>query len=407
MKTTSTLSKLSAVAIGLLLFSSCSKKEDLTPTNLDIDRKNDAQAQVINQSEINTNTVWEDKVNGVDYMISGALQINAGLIIKPGVTIMFEDGAGLQVNEEGSISAIGASGNEIYFTSKSGKRSAWKGITILSNNAKNVISYCKVEHGGATNSFGAGNIILGSGANTAEAEVSFSDITASGSDGIVISEGSKVHNFTGNNLHTNSAFPVNMHLTDAYQMSDMNQFSNNGKEFIKVSGNGENVIAKQITLAKLNESFLISGKVTAGNKFTIAAGSRVMMDANAEVVIDGASGNGAFVAIGTQSQPISISAIYNGTGIWNTIRFRSSNSNDNRIEYCNISGGGLNTGSADGMISVVNDNGGSSNIVIRNSNIMNSAAIGIYIQSANSEYNSDIISGNVFSNNVKGNVHIE
>ncbi len=299
MKTTSTLSKLSAVAIGLLLFSSCSKKEDLTPTNLDIDRKNDAQAQVINQSEINTNTVWEDKVNGVDYMVSGTLQINAGLTIKPGVTIMFEDGAGLQVNEEGSISAIGTSGNEIYFTSKSGKRSAWKGITIISNNAKNVISYCKIEHGGATNSFGAGNIILGSGTNTAEAEVSFSDITASGSDGIVISEGSKVHNFNGNNIHTNSAFPVNMHLTDAYQMSDMNQFSNNGKEFIKVTGNGDNMIAKQITLTKLNESFLVSGKVTAGNKFTIAAGSRVMMDANAELVIDGAAGNGAFVAIGT------------------------------------------------------------------------------------------------------------
>lgn len=407
MKPTSTFTKLSAVAFALMLFSACSKNEDMGNTNLDIDRKNDSQAQTINETSINTSTTWNDQVNGVDYMVMQNVRVESNLTIKPGVTVMFADGAGLEIGENGSITAIGENGNVIYFTSKSGKRSAWKGITVLSNNAKNVLSYVKVEHGGAANNFGTGNIIVGAAGNTAQVEISHSEITASGTDGIVVGEGSKLIGFSDNNIFTNSAFPINMHITDAANLENTNQFSNNGKEFIKLNANGDNMLTQPISLKKLSESFLLSGKATVGNTFNIAAGSRVAMDNNAEIVIDGVAGHGSFSAVGTQAQPINIVSIYNGTGIWNSIRFRSSNSNDNMIQYCNISGGGFGTGNGAAMISVVNENGGSSNIVIRNSNIMNSAAVGIYIQSANSEYNSDIIYGNVYSNNVKGNIQID
>ncbi|HLP21760.1 MAG TPA: hypothetical protein VK174_15715 [Chitinophagales bacterium] len=406
MKTNSIFSKLAVVAAGLMLFSSCSKNEDVAPNNIMQYRNESSQSQTLDVSEINTDMVLEDRVNGVDYTITGNVQVNANLTIRPGVTIMFKDNAGIQVNAQGSLTAIGSNGNLILFTSESGRRSAWKGITVLSSNARNVISYSKIEHGGAANSFGSGNIIVGSGANSAAVEISHSEITASGTDAIVVSEGSKLNGFTGNKVHTNSAFPLNIHITDAGSLSDGNQFVNNGKEFIKVSGTGS--INKQINLKKLDASFLISGTITAANKFCIAAGSRVYMDNGAKVVIDGASGQGSFCAVGTATSPISIAAIYNGNGIWKNIEFLSSNSNDNKIEYCTISGGGATEANhAEGMITVVNDGDGSSNIVIRNSTIINSAAIGIYIQNQGSEYNSDIISGNVFSNNVKGNVHIE
>ncbi len=407
MKTNSILTKLTVVAAALMLFSSCSKKEDLTPNNIMAYRNENSQSQNLDMSTISTDMVLEDRVNGVDYTISNNIQLNAKLTIKPGVTVMFKDGAGIQVNEEGSLTAIGANGNLILFTSESGKRSAWKGITVLSNNARNVISYCKIEHGGLANSFGTGNIIVGSGTNTGEVEISNNEITASGSNGILISEGSKVNGFTGNKIHTNSSFPLSMHITDAVNMTDGNQFVNNGKEFIQVTGDGSSSISKAITLKKLNESFLVSGMIVAGNKFNVAAGSHLYMDNGSEVIIDGTTGRGSFSAVGTETNAISIAAIYNGTGMWHAIRFRSSDSNLNKIEYCTISGGGANDGShAEGMISVVNDGDGSSSIVIRNSTIINSAALGIYIQSANSEYNSDIISGNVFSNNVMGNVQI-
>ncbi len=406
MKTPSTFSKLTAVTIGLLFFASCSK-EDAGLSNITSERKDNTQALTMNETVISSDMVLQDRVNGVDYIISNNIQVNANLTIKPGVTIQFADGAGLQVNEEGSLTAIGTNGNVIYFTSKAGKRSSWKGITVLSNSGKNVLSYCKIEHGGAANSFGTGNIIVGAGTNTGSIEISNSEITTSGSNGILLSEGSKVVGFVGNNIHTNSDYPVSMHITDAVNMDNANEYSKNGKEFVQLTGDASNIITKDIMLVKTSEPFLISGKIVAGNKFCIAAGSRVSMDYEAEIVIDGVAGNGSFCAVGTSAQPIFISSVYNSTGVWNTIRFRSSNSTNNKIEYCTISGGGSNSGNNDGMVSVVNDNGGSTNIVVRNSNIINSAGTGIFIQNANSAYNKDIISANTFSNNVKGNVHFE
>ncbi len=403
MKSTFTLSKLSFAAIALLAFSSCNKeKEELN--NLDAFRKDNTQAQVIDINSISSTTIWEDRVNGVDYIIANNINVNASLIIKPGVTVMFKDGAGLQVNEEGSINAIGQQANEILFTSESGKRGAWKGITVLSSKPTNALSFCKIEHGGGNNTFGKGNVIVGSAANTASLEISNCEITAGKYDGIVINEGSSVTHFSGNNVHTNSEYPVSMHIADAAAMNNSNTFNNNGKEFIRMFGSGENVINKSITINKLNSNVLIDGSIVAGNMFTIQAGAKIYMNSNAGITIDGTNGQGMLSAIGTNTNPITISAIYNGTGVWNSIKFRSSDA-DNRIEYCNISGGGLSGQGFEGMINLVNQ-GGSSNVVIRNSNIMNSASAGIFIQS-NNEYNSDITTANVFTNCAKGNVHFE
>ncbi|MBK7147951.1 MAG: hypothetical protein IPH78_03800 [Bacteroidetes bacterium] len=403
MKSTFTLSKLTIAAAALLAFNSCNKETDQL-NNLDAFRKDDSQAQLIDINAISNTTTWEDRVNGVDYIVANNIELNAALIIKPGVTVMFKEGAGLQVNEEGSLNAIGQQANEILFTSESGKRGAWKGITILSNKPTNALSFCKIEHGGGTNSFGKGNVVVGSSANTASVEISNSEITAGKYDGVVINEGSSVTHFNGNKIHTNSEYPVSMHIADAAAMNNSNTFSNNGKEFVRMFGSGENVINKAITINKLNSNVLIDGNIVAGNMFTIHAGAKIFMNTNAGIIIDGSNGQGMLSAIGSSTSPITISAIYNGTGVWNSIKFRSSDA-DNRIEYCNISGGGLSAEGFEGMINLVNQ-GGSSNVVVRNSNIMNSASAGIFIQS-NNEYNSDITTANVFTNCAKGNVHFE
>lgn len=400
MKSLKLYAPVAILALGLSVLSSCSKQQD-DLTNLPVERKDNTQAQRIDAATITSDMVLADRVNGVDYIITSDVQVNANLTIKPGVTVMFAEGAGLQVNEQGSITAIGAQSNEVLFTSETGKRGSWKGITILSNNGRNVLSFCKIEQGGGN---GQGNVVVGSATTAAQVEISNSNISTSNKDGIVINEGSKVLNFNGNKIFTNSGFPVSMHISDAVNMENGNTYSNNGKEFIKVSGE---VVNKPITLKKLNESFLISGQITATKGFTISAGSRIYMDNDVELVIDGTNNDAFFNAVGTQAQPITLSAIYNGTGVWTSIKFRNTNSNNNQIEYCTISGGGMTTVGPEGMVSVTNTNGGSSNIVIRHSSIMNSAATGIYIQSANSEYNSDIINSNTFVNCAKGDVHIE
>lgn len=232
---TSLLTKLSVVALSVLVLSSCKKEADQL-TNISTDRYETGEAQVFDQTEINSNMVFEDRVNGVDYLIANDVQINAALLVKPGVTFMFKDGAGFTVNENGSLKAIGSDGNEIYFTSESGKRGAWKGITIYSN-AGNVLSYCKIEHGGRENNFGSANVMVGKGGNAATVEISNTEIKASLTDGIFMIERSELLHFSGNTVTTNTAYPVSVHYTDAGQIEATNTYTNNGKPEVRLYGN--------------------------------------------------------------------------------------------------------------------------------------------------------------------------
>ena len=132
---------------------------------------------------------------------------------------MFKDGAGITVNQNGSLTAIGSTGNVILFTSESGKRGSWKGISILSSSAKNILSFCKIEQAGAANTNGSADILVGSANTTAEVQINNCEITTSAADGILLSEGSKLDWFNNNNIHTNTAHPISMHVTDAVNLS--------------------------------------------------------------------------------------------------------------------------------------------------------------------------------------------
>jgi len=399
MKAVYTLSKLTAALLAVVVLNACNKeKEELT--NLDVLRKDAGQAEMIDINSVNSAMVLKDRVNGVDYIFSKNVEINSSLTIEPGVTIMFENGAGLTVNEQGSISSLGAPSNRVVMTSKSGKRGDWNGITVLSNQAKNVLAYTKVEHG-------VDNVKIGDTGKTAKLEVSNCEITAAKGYGIIVSKGSILTQFANNKIHTNTSYPLQMHLSDASKLEDVNEFGTNGKEYIQLVGSGSDIILQKITLKKLRIPFVLSGQAVAGAMVEILAGAKVYMDNQAELTIDGQNGQGAFSAIGTAAQPITIAALYNGVGVWSSIQLRNSNSANNKIEYCSISGGGKTANSNEGMISVVNVEGGNSQITIRNNNILNSASSGISIQHQNSNYNNDILTANSFVNCAKGNVHFE
>lgn len=235
MRMNSFITKTTAVAAVVLLLNSCKKEADLPAYNPLT--KDAAQAELFANAIINQDVVLSNRVAGVDYIIGRNIEVNARLTIEPGTTIMFQDGGGIQVNEQGAITAIGEANNLIYFTSQSGKRGAWRGITVLSNSAHNVLSYCKMEHGGGLNPLGSGNVVIGSGNNTAWLEVSHSQVLTSKTDGISVSKGSKLNYFENNQINTNSAYSITMYEQDAFAVSPTNEFVNNGKQGINLLSN--------------------------------------------------------------------------------------------------------------------------------------------------------------------------
>lgn len=235
MRLNSVISKATAVLTVVLLLNSCKKEETLPP--FDPYTKDAGQAQVIDESSINSDMLLSNRVSGIDYIIDKNLDVNAQLTIEPGVTILFTDGAGITVNEQGSINAIGNSSNKILFTSQNSKRGSWKGITILSNSSRNALSHCKIEYGGGGNTTESANLAIGTGTNTAKAEISNCEITTSKKDGLFLSKGSVVRMFENNKINTNSYYGITMFSADAFGISPTNEFSNNGFQGINLLTN--------------------------------------------------------------------------------------------------------------------------------------------------------------------------
>lgn len=391
---------------GLCLAMACNKKSDNDLlTNIPAERKDVSQAQTLQQQNITGNLTLTDRVNGVDYVIPSTLTVTSGTLnIQPGVTILFEDGAGILVKEEGSIYAAGEEGNTILFTSRSGKRGSWTGITVLSNNAHNVFSYCTIEQGGGETTYGKADLVVGAPGNTASAEISHCTIATSDADGIVVSAGSQLRNFTFNRFTTNTGFPVTISLSGLSWLQAGNQYANNGKQFIQLTSTGDAEL-NAVDFKKLELPYCLSGSfITAGN-VTIQKGSMLYMNEGATWVFDGAETNGTFTAIGTVAEPVTIAGVYSPSGFWNSITFKSSGANPCQLEHCNLIGGGTAT-EGKGIVNILNATG-AVQVAITNCSFMNSAANGIFIQHAGEGYNNDLATANNFSGINGQNIRFE
>ncbi|MCW5909263.1 MAG: hypothetical protein KIS94_15460 [Chitinophagales bacterium] len=405
MKTTKTISRILPFTVLFALAAGCNKQAD----NLDntiFRGYNTSNAQVLTLSEINTATTLTNHAASVDYIITHYLEVNAPLVIEEGTTIMFREGAGIAVKPSGTLTATGTPSAPIVFTSETEKRGTWKGITFLSTAPQNELAYCKIELGGGASPYGSANVIIGNEGYHAAAKIINCEITTSLNIGVIIAAGSEFREFKENKLLTNSSFGVTTDLANAPLITPTNVFSNNGKEFIQIKGYGCNKpVSAQVKLAPLPTPYLISGDIYMCNLLSISEGVKLYMDKNAALIIDGTSGSGTLNAVGTQAQPIVIAPLYQGKGVWGNIRFLSSNSVNNRIEYCRISGGGDEgiCQGANAMLTISAGNEGSK-VIIRNNIIYNSSSYGIAVEHVNCEVNDDLLSGNVFESNDAGNV---
>lgn len=403
-RATSVGSQIQILTAALLLTgaTSCNKQSEQSINNIAAYRSDASEAQTIDYTTITSNTTLNDRVDGVDYIIKNDLRVTAGTItIRPGVTLMFENGAGLTIQDGGSISAIGEGGNEIYFIGRNAKRGEWKGITILTNSTRNILSHVYVAHGGhSANTDGRANVIVG---NNAAIEISQSEFTASDASGIVIAKNAVVRNFTTNSIHTNTTFPVTIDITMADKLRDGNTFTNNGRNFIALVST-EATVQEPVTLRNLAIPYMFTGNTVTTNSITINAGTHLYMAGGAQLTI---SGNGWLSALGSATNPILLTGEYNQSGEWNAINFVSTKSENNRLEYCQITGGGGASHSNRGSLNLMGGSAGNTQVSIRNCWVKNSAATGIYIQKSMVQYNADIETANQFAGNGAANVYFD
>jgi len=115
---------------------------------------------------------WE-AINA-DYLIdSSSVSVRADLTIAAGATLVFGQGLGMTVNDDGSLRAEGTAADGITFTGKQASAGYWDGLDYYySSSANNVLSHVTIEYGGAN---GAGNLYLSGDAQATATDCTFAN----------------------------------------------------------------------------------------------------------------------------------------------------------------------------------------------------------------------------------------
>ena len=91
---------------------------------------------------------WKDL--GVPYYISIALYVKAALTLEPGVKIIAKDGTSIDIDDGGSLTAIGTAAKPIIFTSTRQVAGAWQGIEFYQSSSKNnKFDYTQILYAGS------------------------------------------------------------------------------------------------------------------------------------------------------------------------------------------------------------------------------------------------------------------
>ena len=263
-------------------------------------------ATTVPAQTISTNTTWTKLAS--PYTVTGDVTVSAGvtLTLQPGVTVQFNQYAGLNVN--GTIVADGTAVDPIVFTT-SGTPS-WDGIhilgTSLTQNTGSIFDYVTIEYGGASYA----DLYL----EYARVTVSNSTIRNSASDGI--------NTWGGGSAVDLSATSFTGNTGDAAQFTD----SSADMSFASItsSGNGDNSFvlgAGTLTGAHTWENAGVA--YTVKGDISVATLSTLTVQPGVEVrfaQFGGLHVQGQIHAVGTGAAPINFHGTTPGRGWWDGIR---------------------------------------------------------------------------------------
>lgn len=141
--------------------------------------------------------------DGTPYYISGKLDIDNDLEIKPGATFEFNQDVRIEVSgSEGSLEAVGTADSVITFTARD-QSDGWLGIVFFTNTTANKLIYTDISYAGR-GSFGSGVNAANVGIDfSGKAAIENSTIANSAGHGVYLENGGEITNAAGTQLTTN------------------------------------------------------------------------------------------------------------------------------------------------------------------------------------------------------------
>lgn len=328
------LSGLTAAILMSGAVMSCSKKDSTDPTGNDNDPAivNEATRIDCNDPLRDGGTFVNDPNAPVDYIVSCQFKINGDVTIEPGTVIEFETGAGLQVNDGGSLAINGTADEPVKLTGVDKTVGSWLGVLYDSEDTKNSMTYTEIMYagGGQFNSNGD----LGAVIVWADTKLSMSNCTVSNSAAYGFNAtygGAEVT--LSNNTFTANDMPMKLKASLLHLATANNDYSGNNKDFVLLQFYTA-TINDAATWHNINVPYLTSGTLlTINAMLTVEPGTEVHMGQGTYIHVQE---NGAIKAVGTATDPIMFRGENAVAGAWEGIGISFTSNPLNEIGHAKI-----------------------------------------------------------------------
>ncbi|MBS3914470.1 MAG: hypothetical protein KG003_08220 [Bacteroidetes bacterium] len=258
--------------------------------------------------QISVKTTLKNHTPGVDYTITGSLQVSAELSIEPGVEIAVESGGEVVVKDTAVIHAIGTANDPIKFTSKE-KNGTWSGILF---HCKNPSEFNHVEVKNAASRGWDRGCLEASG----NAHLILENVIIEGgqaTSAVLAELGALVEIKSGCNFHDNQA-PFQQDLNSELRFTGSGTFISNTKNVIVLnsSGFGNFMITGKYVIRKKPIDYLVARNFYINDgELDIESGINLQFVQGAGIYCS--HQNAKLLILGNAVQPVKM---YNETGIW-------------------------------------------------------------------------------------------
>lgn len=307
-------------------------------------------------ADINEDMTLENKFDGVDYYVPCMIQVNAGLIIEPGVTIEFAQEAGFEIQDydtwQGYIQAVGTEEDSIRFTGAIKSEGAWNQLLIESGDLRNTMKYCIVEYAGKQDGSEAAIRVD----DESRLELQNSLIRRNSSYGMFVdNQSSNITGFANNNFTQNMNYPLHIAANKVAQLDgqgssytgNMNDagesrdeiyvFSNSIYDRGYITGQDVHVWDNPGVPIFINELVYV-GETDEG-ALRIMPGCEISFGQTFGFWVD--EYNASLQIMGDADNWVTLRG-RSGQGSWNGI-YLNTNNTENRIAYAVITDGGQET----------------------------------------------------------------
>jgi hypothetical protein len=342
----------------------------------------------------------------VPYYLEGGIGATGDWTIEAGNTLIMSKETEVTISTDTSaLIAKGTATNPILFTGATKQRGAWKGITFdNSNNTRNALAYATVEYAGdTTHDTDAAAVKLTADSHGVQLSMTQTKLHESLGWGLYLAGSAVLPSFTGNTMTKNTLGPVSADSEATYQLLPASTYSGNDVDRVVVRGQWA---SKSVTWQDLKVPYLLQGSLRPTNQsvLTIAPGVTLIMGKGAWISVgqeSGAAQDNGLHAVGTPSQPITITGLEKTAGYWESIVFDGTLNGANALDYCTIEyGGGGAAKGWGGMIVASSDSHGVA-VSIANSKIQNSAVYGVW----QGKWASVELTGTTFASCASGDVY--